>query len=279
MVAIETRGRNGARAAQKTEPARTAMTKDGTSRAARKARAHNAPRPPGSYVSAARVSDIVYRDLRQAIVSMRLPPGAPIVESELTARHKVSRTPVREAVLRLAEERLVDVVPKSGTHVARIPISVVREAIVARRALETVTVREAAAKASASEIMQLRTVVQRQIERAAAGDESGFHRADEEFHSTIAATARYPGIWEMIQQIRVQVERYRRLTLPQPGRMQLVIEEHGRIVEAIAAHDPDMAEARMIDHLDKLRVEIAVFRDLWPDYFIVDPTLDDLSAQ
>lgn len=206
---------------------------------------------------------------------MTLPPGTPIVEKDLTERYGISRTPVREAVLRLAEDRLVDVVPKSGTFVARIPFSILREAIVARRALEEVTVRAATARASESDIMRLRAIVQRQQECADAGDEAAFHAADEEFHAGVAAVGRFPGIWDMIQQMRLQIERYRRLTLPQKGRMQLVVAEHGAVLDAMADKDPDTAVARMNDHLTKLRLDIVVFRDLWPAYFIYDPAVDD----
>jgi DNA-binding GntR family transcriptional regulator len=224
-----------------------------------------------------RVSDLVYRDLRQAIVGMELVPGAPVLEGELTARYGVSRTPVREAVLRLADGRLVDVVAKSGTFVSRIPLVALREGIVARRALEGVTVAIAAEKASESEIMSLRALIQRQKERADAGDDGGFHQADDDFHAAIAAAARYPGLWSIIRQIRVQVERYRRLTLPQPGRMHMVVAEHGRVVDAIDAREPDGAVRAMHEHLDKLQIDIAVFRDLWPDYFIIDGSIEDLA--
>ena len=244
----------------------------------RKQRARNAPPRINRHQpvpGAARNSEVVYRDLRHQIMSMTLPPGTPIVEKEITQRYGISRTPVREAVLRLAEERLVDVVPKSGTFVARIPLSVLREALVARRALEEATVRAATARATESQIMQLRATIQRQRETAEAGDEEAFHLADEDFHAGIAAAGGLPGIWEMIQQIRVQVERYRRLTLPQQGRMQRVVSEHGKVLDAIAKRDADRAVAHMTDHLNKLRLDIAVFRDLWPDYFVYDPKVDD----
>ncbi|MBU1174266.1 MAG: GntR family transcriptional regulator [Alphaproteobacteria bacterium] len=219
-------------------------------------------------------SEIVYGDLRRAIIAMEMAPGTPIVERDLTERYGISRTPLREAVLRLAEERLVDVVPKSGTYVARIPVSVLREGIVARRALEEVTVRAATRRASESQIMSLRAIIQRQKEVADAGDEEAFHRADEDFHSGIAAAASFPGIWDMILQMRVHVERYRRLTLPQPGRMRLVVGEHAAVLDSIAEGKADAAVARMKEHLDKLTLDIAVFRDLWPDYFIYDVSLD-----
>jgi DNA-binding GntR family transcriptional regulator len=220
-------------------------------------------------------SEVVYRDLRNDIITMRLPPGTPIIEKELTERYGISRTPVREAVLRLAEDRLVDVVPKSGTFVARIPLSLVREAIVARRALEQVTVRAATKRASESQLMEIRAIIQRQQETAEGGNNEAFHRADEDFHAAVAAAGRHPGLWEIIQQIRIQVERYRRLTLPQQGRMDLIVKEHTAVLDAIARRDADQAVERMNDHLNKLRLDIAVFRDLWPNYFIYDPAVDD----
>lgn len=241
----------------------------------RKPRARNAP--PKSYGSipvTTKNSDVVYGDLRNSIISMKLVPGTPILEKEITERYGISRTPVREAVLRLAEDRLIDVVPKSGTFVARIPLSVLREAIVARRALEEVTVRAATEKASESQIMEMRAIVQRQRETAESGKEEAFHHADDDFHAAIATAGRLPGIWGMIQQIRIQVERYRRLTLPQPGRMLIVVGEHTEVLDAIARRDADEAVKRMVLHLDKLKLDIAVFRDLWPDYFVHDSTFD-----
>ncbi len=247
-------------------------------RTKRKPRAANAPPAAGSGIrarSAAKNSDIVYRDLHKAIVTMELAPGAPVLERKLTEQYGVSRTPVREAVLRLVEDGLVEVAPKSGTFVARIPLSVVREALVARRALEEVTVRAATELSSESRIMQMRAIIQQQQEMADAGDEEAFHQADDAFHASIAAAARYPGIWKMIQQVRIQVERYRRLTLPQTGRMPMVVKEHTAVLDAMAAGDADAAVARMNEHLNKLQLDISIFRDLWPDYFTIDPVLDE----
>ena len=222
-------------------------------------------------------SQLVYRDLLEAIISMKLVPGTPILEREITQRYGISRTPVREAVLRLARDRLVDVIPKSGTFVSRIPLSDVREAIVAREALETVTVKAATEKASESQIMELRAIVQRQRETAAAGQEEAFHQADDAFHAAIAAAGRLPGIWDMIRQIRLQVERYRRLTLPQPGRMVLVVDEHTDVLDAIARRNAGEAVEHMRLHLTKLKLDTTIFRDMWPDYFVYDVEDDVLD--
>ncbi|WP_269582862.1 GntR family transcriptional regulator [Roseibium sp. Sym1] len=239
----------------------------------RKPRARNSP-PRSSATrqsgQATRNSEIVYRDLRDAIINVTLPPGTPLAEKELTEKYGISRTPVREAILRLAEERLVDVVPKSGTFVARIPVSELHEAIVARKALEEVCVREATARASKSQLMTLHAVIQRERELAETGDEQAFHEADNAFHSGIASAGGYPGIWNMIEKIRVQVERYRRLTLPMEGRMEMVVSEHAAVLEAIEQGDADAAVAEMNNHLNKLQIDIGTFQDLWPDYFLFD---------
>lgn len=248
------------------------MTEAVSSGRSRKRRAPNAAparrvRPPRAV---ARNSDLVYEDLRRDIVALRRPPGSLISEKDLAETHGVSRTPVHEAVLRLTEERLIEVVPKSGTFVARIPLSSLPEALVARNALEGVTVRAASDTATARDMAELRNLVQVQREAAARADEDGFHEADEAFHAAIAAIGGYPGIWRFIQQMKAQVDRYRRLTLPQPGRMLLLVGEHLDIVDAIAAGEGEVAARRMTEHLYKLQIDIAVFRDMWPDYFIHD---------
>src|SRR5262249_31293402 len=99
-------------------------------------------------------------------------------------------------------------------------------------------------------------------------DGNRFHEADEAFHAAIAEAAGHPGIWRFIEQVKVQIDRYRRLTLPVPGRMRRVIEEHAAIVAAIEKHDGPDAAAAMAAHLEGLRASIGDVRDLNPDYFV-----------
>ena len=112
----------------------------------------------------------IYRALREEIVSLTRKPGEPIVEKDIALAQNVSRTPVREALLRLAAEGLVDTVAKSGTFVARIPITALPEAIVVRKALEQVTARAAATRARRSQITNLKAILERQREAERAGD-------------------------------------------------------------------------------------------------------------
>jgi DNA-binding GntR family transcriptional regulator len=88
-------------------------------------------------------SALIHATLRRRIVSVDLKPGSILIEKELADEFGVSRTPVREALQRLAEEHLVDILPRSGTYVSRIDLRAVREALVIRQALERVSVREA----------------------------------------------------------------------------------------------------------------------------------------
>jgi len=212
----------------------------------------------------------VYQQLRAEIVGLHRKPGDPISEKDLAQAHGVSRTPVREAMLKLASERLVEVFPQSGTFVARIPLSDLPQSIIIRAALEEASVRYAAERATAEQIGRLTAIIARQRVVVAAGDREGFHLSDEDFHAALSDAAGLPGVWTLIQQVKVQIDRYRRLTLPEPGRMQRVVEEHAAVVTAIAAHDPDAAVLAIRRHLENLREGIDAFRVGEPDYFIDD---------
>ncbi|MGE0503120.1 MAG: GntR family transcriptional regulator [Rhizobiaceae bacterium] len=216
---------------------------------------------------AQKIATKVHRRLRDDILALRLAPGAGVSENELALAYGTGRTPIREALLRLADEGLVEIVPKSGTRVTRIPVARLPEAIIVRKALEEVTTRAAAQRASTSDLMGLRVLLQRQTEAADAGDEAAFHAADEAFHAEIAAAAGYPGIWTLVQQVKMHVDRYRLLTLPQEGRMARVQRDHAAIVAGLEARDADAAAAAMATHIDQLRLDIAVIRNSYPDYF------------
>lgn len=228
-----------------------------------------APSTPhgGTARRATSVAAGIYRDLRTDIVTLRRKPGDAILEKQISEAYGVSRTPVREAVLKLADEGLVEIFPQSGTFVSRIPFATLPEATVIRKALEGETVRLAAARATRSQVAQLRANLELQRELDAADDADGFHDADEAFHALIAEIAGYPGFWTLTQQVKVQVDRCRRLTLPAPGRIGFVISEHQAIADAIAEHDADRAVRHLTDHLDGLSITIEDFRNASPIYF------------
>jgi DNA-binding GntR family transcriptional regulator len=218
---------------------------------------------PRAATAAARI----YGDLRSELVSLRRRPGEAISEAEIALAYGVSRTPVREAILKLSDEGLVEIFPQSGIFVSRIPLAALPEAIIIRKALEETTARLAAEHASSSQILNLHSILERQREAEAVDDREAFHQADEMFHATIADVAKYPGIWTLIQQVKVHVDRYRRLTLPRLGRIGQVIAEHEAILRAIEAHDPAGARMAMEAHLERLLRDISATQSINPEFF------------
>jgi DNA-binding GntR family transcriptional regulator len=210
---------------------------------------------------------MIYSDLRAQLLSLQRRPGEAISEAEIALSYGVSRTPVREAILKLSDEGLLEIFPQSGIIVSRIAVAALPEAIIIRKALEETTARLAAERATSSQILALRATLERQREAEAARDSEAFHQADEAFHATIAEIAGHPGIWRLIQQVKVHVDRYRRLTLPQRGRIAQVITEHEVILTAIEAHDPTRARIAMDHHLERLLDNIYATRSINPEFF------------
>jgi GntR family transcriptional regulator, rspAB operon transcriptional repressor len=219
-------------------------------------------RPRGATASAR-----IYLDLRSQLVSLQRRPGEAISEAEIALSYGVSRTPVREAILKLSDEGLLEIYPQSGIFVSRIPMAALPEAIIVRKALEETTAQFAAERATSSQILVLHAILERQREADAAHDRDAFHHADEAFHAAIAEVAGHPGIWTLIQQVKIHVDRYRRLTLPQQGRIARAIEEHEAILDAIEAHDPTRARIAMQTHLERLLGDISATQSINPEFF------------
>lgn len=209
----------------------------------------------------------IYNQLYDDIVALRLAPGASLQEKRIAEEFGVSRTPVREAILRLSEGGLVDIFPQSATVVSRVPVSAIPEAVVVRKALETVTVEALAQKATHDDIAELDAIIERQRKFAALDDPSGFHEEDEAFHGAIAKFAGYPGIWTLLRTVKVQIDRARRLSVPVFGRMHQIVDEHVTIRDAIAAQDLAAAREAMLHHLSTVIPDVAELSARHPDYF------------
>lgn len=228
----------------------------------------------------------IHEALREKIISMDWIPGAAVQEKQIALAYGVSRTPVREAVLKLADERLVDIFPQYGTFVSRISLPSVRDAMVIRQSLERTAVREAALKVAGATdkagkglVADLKALLARQRSSHKAGDLAAFHAADEAFHQAIADLAGHPNIWRVIRQEKAQVDRCRLLTLPSAERRASVIAEHAAIVDALAAGDADAAEAAVAVHLGRVIPSIAGLVEAYPDYFAETEILADAAEE
>lgn len=212
-------------------------------------------------------ASLIHDGLRAEIVSLRRRPGETIVEAEIAAAYGVSRTPAREAILRLAAEGLIDIFPQSGTFVAPIPVDELPETIELRRVLEAAVVRRAALVADAGSVALLERELACQRAAEDAGDQEAFHASDERFHATLASIAGRRRFWEAILRAKTQVDRFRRLTLPGAGRMGAVVAEHALVASALARGDADAAAAAMDAHLAALLAAIDAARAADPAMF------------
>src|SRR4051794_28645655 len=156
------------------------------------------PMPRGRHPSSARAQ--AYDRLREAIVTLRLKPGERIADGRLAQELGVSRTPVREAILQLADEGLVDVVPQHGTFVAPISLEAVREAQFVREALEVAALREVVERITDAELAELDASLTAQAE--AEGDPARFYALDEAFHRRLMEISSFPGVWRIAARSR-----------------------------------------------------------------------------
>ena len=212
------------------------------------------------------------RTLRQAIVTMRLRPGEMLSEQDLARRFGVSRSPVREALIKLGEAGLVRVLPQRGTQVVKISRAGVEDARFIREAVETAVVREAALKAGPSAVAGLNGSLKRQRQARNSGTAEDFLALDEEFHRLLAEAAGRPMAWRMVEDVKPQLDRVRFLDMTQATPRHAVIAQHGAIVEAIAARDPEAAEAAMRLHLSEILRTLPDLATRHPDLFEAEPT-------
>lgn len=195
-------------------------------------------------------ADQVYESLRHSIIMLQIPPGAPIVEKDVCAAMDVSRTPVREAVQRLAEEGLVNVIPHSGTYVSQISYQVAEEGFVIRRALEIESVRRAALRFTETAGVELDATIARMRHLIETDQLYAYLDEDDALHSAIARLSGMPRIWKFITLAKVHLDRMRQLSAPVPGHLAMVTEQHATIVAAVRAGKPDQAELAMRIHLE-----------------------------
>jgi DNA-binding GntR family transcriptional regulator len=196
-----------------------------------------------------RLSEQVLDRVKQEIISGVLTPNMRLSEFDLAERLKVSRTPVREALIKLAEDGLVRIVPQVGTFVAPISVASVREAQFIREHLECAVVADAATCLTEKTLKVLRDNLRRQALAAEDNDWESFYALDEAMHETLAIAAGHDATWRIVQQSKTQFDRVRFLSFHMPHHMPQMIAQHTRIVDAVANGDANEASAAMRQHL------------------------------
>lgn len=203
------------------------------------------------------IPDQVYALLRRTIVTLRLPPGAAIVEKDITRQLGISRTPVRDALRLLAEEGLVEIKPQSGTFVALINRQQLEEGRLIRRALEIEGIKLAVANVTQERVDALYLLIDQQERAAGRGDHVAFIDLDDRFHRDISEMSGHRRLWKVINGVKAQLDRLRLMTIPLPGQNSRVIGQHQAIADALQKRNQERAVRALEYHLDDAYAQLA----------------------
>lgn len=229
--------------------------------------AHGGSLPPLDAFSGT-LAQKAYGSLKQAILSLVLKPGEVLRKPEICDQLGVSRSPVAEALARLAGERLVDVVPQAGTFVARFSLEEIREGAFLREALELAAIEQLATTLTHEQLVELRRNVRIQDALVKDADFVGFYQMDREMHRMLLSFTGYRRLGQLAETSWLHVDRARQLILPEPGRVQATLEEHRAILAALEARDPVAARAATRHHLRQLVAVLEPLMRTRPELFV-----------
>ena len=224
------------------------------------------------------ISAQIHAVLRNDIVGGRLPPRAMLSEQDIAAGFGVSRTPVREAMIKLAEEGLVEIFPQYGSFVAPIKLRDVFASQFAREALECAAVERAIERMERSHDAQLKAEIERQRSLLQSKDGDAFFRADEDLHILILTIAGQATAWQFVESAKLQMDRVRHIAITLPRKQASILAEHEAVVDRLLARDRHGAVEAMRVHLRGIFGTIAKLKDEKTDYF-VDETEQSPAAQ
>lgn len=191
----------------------------------------------------------VYAVLREHVVKGHFLPGAALSEKRLAEEFGVSRTPVREALIKLSEDGLVNIVPQSGTYVAPIDLDAVYDSQLIREALECATVFAAARNIGPAEAEELEAILQLQRDRLAAGEHEGFVEADDRMHARLIEISGHRNVGKAVQGAKLHLDRVRYLAGEDSPHIHFVIGQHEEIIDRVVNHDGRGARRAMRNHL------------------------------
>lgn len=212
--------------------------------------------PDGRDGQTSSMVDDVYSSLLLAIVEARLATGTPLSQNKLAARMGVSRTPVREALLRLERDGLVQRVPDVGFVVATITPDEVNEACDLLQVLDTYVYTRAAERLSRPELDGLLELASGLVASAESGDTEAWREADRRYHGVVMDAARNRFVAEYLQQTRRRVQRFW-LQKPQvDGRLRICSQDHVALARAMVDEDAEVLAQTVHGHIEGLRASV-----------------------
>jgi DNA-binding GntR family transcriptional regulator len=217
--------------------------------------------------SAEPIAQKVMLALRRAIVTMKIKPGEMLSEQEVAKQLGVSRQPVREAFIKLGEAGLLRVLPQRGTLVVKISRAAVEDARFVREALECAVAREAARLMTSGQRAALTNNLARQRKVIRSQDAEAFFGLDEEFHRLLAEAAHRPSAWDVVEDVKPQMDRVRFLSLPDATPLNTLVNQHAAILDAVKAGNGAKAVTAMRAHLHEILRSLPQVAKKHPELF------------
>ena len=212
-------------------------------------------------------SETIYDTLKDEIIFLKRKPGEEIDQDEISKRFDVSRSPVRDALMRLRSDALVVMRPQRGCWVSRIDLSRVDDECFFRLALEKSVIERYKMFMKPSDITRLEYFIALQKEAMEAADTVGFYNADDDMHAIFFEATGLMRIWQLILRETGNHRRVRILSMGSRDVLQKNINQHEELVDALKKKDFTLAVTLETEHLSKLKYETDVIIEAHPEYF------------
>lgn len=209
----------------------------------------------------------VYQALRHDILHLELTPGTKISEKEISDKFQVSRTPVREVFVRLAQEELLDIYPQRGSFVSLIDLDHIDEARFVRENLEKAVIREACQSIWEEKLHYLRSNLATQEVCRENRNYKHMLQLDDGFHQMIYEAAGKIRTWRVIEQFNTDFYRLRMLRLTHDFQWEKILTQHWDIFKSLTDRDGDRGMQIVEDHLQLVSIEKGELLSSWPEYF------------
>ena len=213
------------------------------------------------------LTDRTFLAIREAIMELNFLPGEIIRKHDICNALGVSRSPVSEALAKLRNEGLVEVVPQSGTFVSRFSLQDIKEGAFLREAIELACIEILASNISEQQLIDLNRNLKLQKVLAETDDYQGFYQLDAEMHSMIMDFTGYKNLAKVTKTGWVQVDRARQLLLPVDGRLKKAFQEHRAVIKALEQNDVALAREKMRTHLNQLILLLTPLEKKHPHLF------------
>ncbi len=200
-------------------------------------------------VGASSLSQSAYETLRELIVTGQIPPGESLHEPSIAAQFDMSRTPVREAILKLRDDGLINIQRQSGTYVSPIDVARIEEAMIVRESLEPTVAAVAAGKMTEAVLAELTFETDRMEAAMKTSNRVLFIQADDRFHRLLIEASGHRHIAQIIQRVNAQLDRVHYLSVSESVPADEAVSEHRRLIQYLAIGNGSQSAELLTKHL------------------------------